>query len=293
MKKFLKKAEQYLQSRKRIICILAPALFGLLFMILCFVRIDQSLSLNEVRRVNLAKTEPSALVVEAFENNQSPLFIAVLKLWSHFFGYHDYSMRMLPIFLGAIAVLLVYLILKKGFGARIAIPAIVLLATSPILVFFGSRISPLTCALVVISLIILIAQAVFIKHAKTLRIAPVLICATIILVANIIGLVFVYNTKTANIRALSSTIAALDNHENLPIACDSGDLREVLAYYSTQSVRSVDSLEKQSSTWLVTTLKDGRPQTNPEREGWRITEYSTMNYDSSGDTYVIVKLEKE
>jgi hypothetical protein len=293
MKNNLQKLEQYLQSRKRIICILTPALLGLLFMILCLIRIDQSLSLDEVRRVHLAQAEPSALIAKSIENGQPPLFIAILKLWSHFFGYYDYSMRMLSILLGAVAILLWYLLLKKRYGARFAIPIAVLLATSPILVYFGSIISPLTCALSLAAFVLLIIQTIFMKRTRAIKTLPIIIGFAVIIVVNICGLIFVYNTKTANIKELSATIATLDNGENLPVYCDSDELREVMSFYSRQPVYGADAEVNQAAIWRIVTVKNSQPAPQIAYDGWRVAEYSTMNYEPSGDTYVIVKLEKE
>lgn len=304
MVKLPKNIEKYLQSRRRFICIIAPMIFGLILMALSIVRIDQSLSLNEARNVALARSEPSAVFVEAFNHGKSPIYIAALKIWAHCFGYTDFAMRMLSIVCGALLVLFAFIFLKKYRGARVAIPVTFIVATSPILVLLGSRVNSLNFTLAGVALIAGIICAI-IKRSTENRskkrphysALPIYIFIAF-LVANIIGLVFVYNLKPPAMKDLSQTITALDGDSNTVVVGDTEELYYALAAYLNRPIYRATNIENaiknRTEYWQITAIDSGgKIRTEYQRDGWRVAEYSTMRYEEQGDTYVIVKLEKE
>jgi hypothetical protein len=269
---------------------------------LCIVRVDQSLSLNEARNVALARHEPAAVFSASFENGKSPLYIAVLKLWAHCFGYTDFAMRMLSVICGALLVLFIYLFIKKFRGARLAIPVTLLVASSPILIIFGARVNALSFTLAGVVLIAGIIISIIKRQPKRAKkphysITP-LIAFLIILTANIVGLMFVYNIKPPVAKDISQTIAVLDAGSDTAITGDTDELYYVLAVYAERPVyRSADfdvATAGREEIWQVTILDaEGKPRTDYNHSGWRVAEYSTMQYQEGGDLYAIVKLEKE
>ena len=146
---YIRAVEKYLRHRKRAIKILAPMIFGLVFMVLCIINITRSLSPSEVHCANLVREEFPTVLKTALENKQSPVYILALKTWSHFLGHTDFAMRMLSVVCGALIVLLVYYIMRRIFGLRVALPAAFLTATSPLLVALGKDIpgKPILCDL--------------------------------------------------------------------------------------------------------------------------------------------------
>lgn len=288
----IRAVEKYLRRRKRVIKTLAPMLFGLAFMILCIVNITRSLSPSEVHCANLVREEFPTVLKTALENKQSPAYILALKTWSHFLGHTDFAMRMLSVVCGALIVLLVYYIMRRIFGLRVALPAAFLTATSPLLVALGQSINSwifITLEAFVVIYILLF----FVFRRRSIRLSPIFsIAALVLCVANIGGLAAVFSHKPSDGKELSQTIATLDNHINLPVVCDSDDICDVLAFYSPQEIYHETNFNfgenAQNSTWFITTIsQDGKPHA-----GWRVAEYSTMQFNSD-NIYAIVKLEKE
>lgn len=295
--------EKYLQSRKRIIRIAAPMVLGLLFMFLCIPRVDHSLSLNEAHNALLAKSEPAMLIANSIEDGKSPIYIATLKLWAHCFGYTDFAMRMLSVISGALIILVCYIFLEKRRGLRVAILVSFLMATSPVLVFFGARVNACNLTLLGIALIFAIAWSIFRRRPKKTnkkqhRHMLALMGFVSVLAFNIVGFVFVYNLKAPDAKDIYGTITALDGGSNTAIIADTEELYYVLAFYANRPVYDYKNIgaamADRSEIWQVTIIDaEGKPRTSYEYSGWRVAEYSTMNYKEQSDTYVIVKLEKE
>lgn len=294
---YIRAVEKFLRRRKRTIKILAPMLFGLLFMVLCIVNITRSLSSSEVRCANLVREEFPTVLKTALENKQSPTYILALKTWSHFLGHTDFSMRMLSVVCGALIVLLVYYIMRRIFGLRVALPAAFLAATSPILVALGQSINSwifitLEAFVVVYILLFFVFRHHFIRLSPIFSIAAIVLC-----ISNIGGLVAVFSHKPSDGKELSQTITALDNHTDLPIICRSEDICDVLAFYSRQKIYHGTNFNfgenEQNATWFIATIdQDGKPREEYEHAGWHVSEYSTMQFNSD-NVYAIVKLEKE
>jgi hypothetical protein len=294
---YIRAVEKYLRRRKRAIKILAPMLFGLVFMILCIVNITRSLSPSEVHCANLVREEFPTVLKTAFENKQSPAYILALKTWSHFLGHTDFAMRMLSVVCGALIVLLVYYIMRRIFGLRVALPAAFLTATSPLLVALGQSINSwIFITLEAFVIIFILLFFVFRRHS--IRLSPIFsIAALVLCISNIGGLVAVFTHKPSDGKELSQTIATLDNYTNLPVVCNSDDICDVLAFYSRQKIYHETDFNfgknAPNATWFITTIdQDGNPHTEYERTGWRVAEYSTMQFNSD-NVYAIVKLEKE
>ena len=294
---YIRAIERFLRRRKRIIKILAPVIFGLIFMALCIVNINRSLSPSEVRCANLVREEFPTVLKNAFESQQSPVYILALKTWSHFLGHTDFAMRMLSVVCGAFIILIIYHLFRRTLGLRYALVISFLVATSPLLIALGQSIN--SWIFVTFELLLVIYILVFFVFRRRLfRLPPMLLLgAAVLCVANIIGLISVYAHKSSDGKELSQTVAVLDNQLNLPIVCDSDDLSDVLAFYSRQKIYHETDFNfgenSQNATWFITTIgQDGKPRSEYERAGWRIAEYSTMRFNSD-NLYAIVKLEKE
>lgn len=296
MAKYLDGLYRYMRSRKRIIAMIAPMAFGLLFMALCIVSINRSLSSSEVKCANLVQAEfPRVLSVAASEQ-QSPLYILALKTWSHFLGHTDFAMRMLSVLCGALLVLLIYLTIRRTFGLKIALLVSFLAASSPLLVALGQSINSWIFISLEVFLVLSIIVRIILRHRLKLpRLAW--ISFIVLLVFNVCGLVALYAQKSSAGKDLSQTIAVLDDEQNTSTVCDSDELADVLAFYSGRKIyhdmNFSTTISDELAIWFITTIDEsGQPHTKYEREGWRVTEYSSMVF-SDGKLYVIVKLEKE
>lgn len=136
--------KKFLLERKRLIRLFAPAIIGLIFIILCFVNIDQSVSLNESINSYIVRYDFAKVLELSTTTSQPPLYYVILKIWSHFMGFTDFSMHTLSAFLGASAIVFAFLWIKYKHGLTAAIFGSFLMAVSPMLVHYGQEIGPMS-----------------------------------------------------------------------------------------------------------------------------------------------------
>ena len=128
-----------LTRNKRLICWLAPACLGLLYMILCFVNMRQSIWFDESYSAYLTHFDFGKIWSLTAADVHPPLYYFILKTWAHFFGHTDFAMRSLSTIFGAITILFVFLWVKYKYGKRAAIVSSFLLSISPIFVRYGEE----------------------------------------------------------------------------------------------------------------------------------------------------------
>lgn len=150
MSTYLSTVKDFLRSRKRIICIIAPVLFGVLFMVLCIMQLRQSIWFDEAYSAYLTRFEYPKVWDLTAADVHPPLYYFVLKTWAHFFGHTDFAMRMLSVVCGAVAILFAYLWLKYKYGAKAAIIASFLLSISPVFVRYGQEMRMYTMVLAIV-----------------------------------------------------------------------------------------------------------------------------------------------
>ena len=140
----------FIRARKRIICIMAPVILGLLYMVLCMAQLRQSIWFDESYSAYLTRFEYPKVWDLTSQDVHPPLYYFALKTWAHFFGHTDFAMRMLSVICGAVAILFAYLWLKYKYGATAAITASALLAISPVFVRYGQEMRMYTLVLAIV-----------------------------------------------------------------------------------------------------------------------------------------------
>ena len=143
---------EFLRARKRIIGIMAPMLLGLILMLICMANLRQPVSFDESRMAFMTRSDFSAAYELSGEDANPPLYVFALKTWSHFFGHTDFAMRMLSVLLGAVAVMVTYVWLRREHSLAAAIIGAGLLSVSPALVWSGQEMQ-LFAMLVTVSII--------------------------------------------------------------------------------------------------------------------------------------------
>ena len=131
--------KDYLRSRRRIFCILAPGLIGLLYMILCFVNLHQSIWYDESYSAYLTHFDFAGIWKYTAADVHPPLYYFLLKTWAHFFGHTDFAMRSMSVIFGSCAIVSAFLWLKYKYGAKAAIFGSFMLAISPEFVRYGQE----------------------------------------------------------------------------------------------------------------------------------------------------------
>ncbi|MBP5656887.1 glycosyltransferase family 39 protein [Candidatus Saccharibacteria bacterium] len=131
--------KDFLLKRKRVFIILTPALLGMLYMILCFVNIRQSIWFDESFSAYLTRFDLKSIWEFTAADVHPPLYYFTLKAWAHLFGHVDFAMRMLSVVFGALAILFAFLWLKYKYGLKAAMIAGFLLSISPVFIRYGQE----------------------------------------------------------------------------------------------------------------------------------------------------------
>ena len=150
MSTYLRTLGNFIRAHKRIICIMAPVIFGLLYMVLCMVQLRQSIWFDESYSAYLTHFDYPKMWDLTAQDVHPPLYYFVLKTWAHFFGHTDFAMRMLSVVCGAVAILLAYLWLRYKYGATVAIVATAFLSISPVFVRYGQEMRMYTLVLAIV-----------------------------------------------------------------------------------------------------------------------------------------------
>ncbi|MFV0484714.1 MAG: glycosyltransferase family 39 protein [Candidatus Saccharimonadales bacterium] len=131
--------QKFFLKHKRLICVLAPALIGALYIILCAVNLQQSIWFDESYGAYLTRFGFDDIWNMTAVDVHPPLYYFLLKIWAGIFGFTDFGMRFMSVFFGAIAILFAWLWLKRKYGFKPAIFAALLMALSPMLVRYGQE----------------------------------------------------------------------------------------------------------------------------------------------------------
>ncbi len=105
------------------------------------VAIDQSLWLDEGISTSVAENFNYRTIVTDFSPGDfhPPLHYLVLKLFTDVLGSSELPARLPSIIFGSLTVLMVYLLAKKLYDTRTALTAAVLLATSPLHIYYSQE----------------------------------------------------------------------------------------------------------------------------------------------------------
>lgn len=110
-------------------------------LVLRLLKLDQSLWLDEGISVIVSRSlSYKSLVINfAPADFHPPLFYILLKAWMSVFGSSEISARALPVIFGVASIALIYFISKIIFDNRTALVAAVLLATSPLHIYYSQE----------------------------------------------------------------------------------------------------------------------------------------------------------
>ncbi len=142
--------KKYLQSRKRILCIVTPAIIGLIYLVLCFANINQSIWFDESYSSYITRFDYGKMLEFTAADVHPPLYYIFLKTWAHFFGHTDFAMRTMSAIFGAIAIVFVFLWLKYKYGATAAILGAFMVSISPIFVRYGQEMRMYTLVMAIV-----------------------------------------------------------------------------------------------------------------------------------------------
>jgi mannosyltransferase len=149
------------------------ALISVLFiaLVLRLVHLDQSLWLDEAISALAARDYTFLGIVTDFlkADNHPPLFYQTLRAWGLLVGFSDVSLRLLSVLFGVMTVFMTYLISKKITAShKFAITSSILLATSPLHVYYSQELRMYPMIAFEASLLIFIFLKLFDESRKIL-----------------------------------------------------------------------------------------------------------------------------
>lgn len=128
-----------IKEYKRFLTLIAPALFGALYLILCFCSIQQSIWFDESYTAYLIRSDFDDIIKYTAADVHPPLYYLLLKVWSMIFGYSDFALRAMSALFGAIAIMFAFLWVKYKYGKAAAIFSSLFLALSPNFIRYGQE----------------------------------------------------------------------------------------------------------------------------------------------------------
>ena len=151
--------KKYLQERKRFIYLVSPALIGLAFLFLCFIGLNQSATYQESYNLYQTRSDFAGIWNSTVSNaQQPPLYLLVLKTWTHFAGHNVATARVLSSILGAAAIVFAFIWLKYKYGSTVAIVSSFMMAISPVFIHSGQEISYATLLIAIVFMATLFLQ---------------------------------------------------------------------------------------------------------------------------------------
>lgn len=81
-----------------------------------------------------------------------PLYYWLLKIWTFFFGYSEFAVRSMSTVFGALALVLIYFMVKDLFSKKAATLAVIFSAVSPMLIRYGEEARMYTLVLCIVIL---------------------------------------------------------------------------------------------------------------------------------------------
>ena len=138
---------ELLQKHRRAFVRLAPAILGMIFVILCLFGAQHSVTPAEARTVFMTRFDFGQVWEIAGEQGEGPLYYWLAKIWAHFFGHADYVLRVFSALTGAVTIMFAFLWLKYKYGLRVAVISASLMCISPLFVHFGQSAEAMTLVL--------------------------------------------------------------------------------------------------------------------------------------------------
>ena len=132
--------KQFFLERRHFFCLLAPALFGLVYLFLCMVNSNQSVNLAESQNIYLTRFCVFDAIKNAPQSANLPFYYLVLNLLSHILGNAIYSMRLLSAIFGAASIFFAFKWAKYKYGAKAGILSTLFLSICPFMVFSGQSV---------------------------------------------------------------------------------------------------------------------------------------------------------
>ena len=134
------KLDKQIEKNQRLFSLLTPIFIGAVFLVCSIIKLDASVSFDEAYSAYLVRGDFGNIVQMTTTGTQPPLFYVLLKMWSSVFGASDIAMRFMSVFLGLVAVIFLYELLKRLFNFKAAAVGTFFMAISPMFIRYGQEI---------------------------------------------------------------------------------------------------------------------------------------------------------
>lgn len=142
--------KNFFEKHKRLICILAPTIIGVIYMVLCMTNLQRSIWFDESYSAYLTRYSFGDIWNLTAIDVHPPLFYFLLKIWAGIFGSIDFAMRFMSVMFGAIAIVFAFQLLKRFFSLKIAILGSLAMAISPMLIRYGQEMRMYTLVVAIV-----------------------------------------------------------------------------------------------------------------------------------------------
>lgn len=139
MSKALKKITSYSKNHWLSILLIALSLVAILSSILA---LGQNIWFDEGYSIYVAQKPVAELINLVSVDAHPPLYYLILKLWGSLFGWNEFALRFLSIIFATAAVAIVFLIVKKMAGVKIALGVLPFLVLAPFALRYSYEIRP-------------------------------------------------------------------------------------------------------------------------------------------------------
>lgn len=119
--------------------IIVPVSCAVLFMVLCMVGLKNSIWFDESYSAYLIRGNFGDIWSLTASDVHPPFYYFCLKIWSLIFGYSDVALRFMSVFFGALTIIILFYLLRRWFGLKIASVATFFLTLSPMFVRYGQE----------------------------------------------------------------------------------------------------------------------------------------------------------
>lgn len=142
------KVLEFCRQHKIVLAFVLPIVFGLIFIVLASLNLNQSIWFDEAYSSYLIRGNFADIWNATAFDVHPPLYYFLLKIWSVFFGHSEFALRLMSVFFGTIAIVLVFKLINRWFGLKAATVATFLVSISPLIIRYGQEMRMYTLAII-------------------------------------------------------------------------------------------------------------------------------------------------
>ena len=140
------------EKKEHLFSILIPVFAGIIFFIFAIMNLTSSIWFDESYSAYLIRGDFGQIWEMTAQDVHPPFFYFALKMWSSIFGTSDIALRFMSVFFGLIAIVFIFHLVKKWFGIKVAFPATMFAAISPMFIRYSQEMRMYTMVLAIVAI---------------------------------------------------------------------------------------------------------------------------------------------